>query len=168
MAAGLRANAERLEALMPKVMRVLHRHDPDDALAEFSVPQLRMLRILTGAPHTASVVGELLGLSVSAITQMANRLEASGLIARTDDESDRRIKNLSLTLKGRGIMTRRRELRVTQAEIALAKLPEAARKQLIQSLEQLVTQGGLGKDERALSVIAELEQRLPPLEDQKK
>ena len=99
---------------------------------------------------------------------MANRLEASGLIARTDDESDRRIKNLSLTQKGRDIMTRRRELRVTQAEIALAKIPEAARKQLIQSLQQLVTQGGLGNDERALSVIAELEQRLPPLEDQKK
>ena len=108
MGATLRFCAEQLEELMPRVMRVLHHQDPEDALADFSVPQLRMLRILNGAPHTTSAVGESLGLSVSAITQMANRLEASGLVARTDDESDRRIKMLSLTQRGRDIMVRRR------------------------------------------------------------
>ena len=152
---------------MPSVMRVLHRNEPHDALTDLSVPQLRMLRILNGAPHTTSAVGDILGLSVSAVTQMVNRLAAAGFVARADDDSDRRVKKLSLTNLGRDIMDRRRASRIAQAEQSLAKLPVEARRQLIQSLELLVVHGQSGNDECELTVVAELEQRLPPLTEPK-
>jgi DNA-binding MarR family transcriptional regulator len=96
---------------------------------------------------------------------MVNRLEAAGFVARADDANDRRIKLLSLTEHGRDIMDCRRQRRISQAEAALAKLSATARRQLIQSLELLVVQGRRGDDECELTVVAELEHRLPPLAD---
>jgi DNA-binding MarR family transcriptional regulator len=167
MSLSLHADAERLETLMPIVLRVLHRNDPHDALAELSVAQLRILRILSGSPHTASAVGDILGLSVSAITQIVNRLEATGFVFRSDDESDRRIKKLALTDQGREILSSRRQNRVAQAELALSRLPATARRQLIGSLELLISQGHIENDERELTVVAELEHRLPPVSEPK-
>ena len=158
----LRSDAERVEALIPQAMRALYRQDPADPLMDYSVPQLRLLRSLIAGPSTASSLGEDLGLSVSAITQMANRLEASGLVARTDDAVDRRIKHLSLTERGVELLAERRSRRIDQAQAVLARLTAEQRKRLIQALDTVVLAGGSQDGKQPHFLVAELELRLPP------
>ena len=162
MKAGLRSDAERVEALIPQAMRALYRHDPADPLMDFSVPQLRLLRSLRVGPSTASLLGEDLGLSVSAITQMANRLEAAGLVFRTDDVADRRIKHLSLTDRGLQLLAERRSRRIDQAQEVLARLTHQERGQLIDALNKVVLAGGAHEGKQPRFLVAELELRLPP------
>jgi len=162
MKAGLRSDAERVEALIPKAMRALYRQDPTDPLLEFSVAQLRLLRSLRDGPCTASSLGEDLGLSVSAITQMANRLEASGLVVRTDDVADRRIKHLSLTERGLQLLADRRSRRIDQAQEVLSRLTVEQRAQLISALNKVVLAGGAHEGKQPHFLVAELELRLPP------
>lgn len=162
MKSKVRADAERVETLMSQAMRALYRPDPTDPLVEYSVAQLRLLRCLRLAPETASSLGEQLGLSVSAITQMVNRLEACGLVCRTDDSADRRIKHLSLTEKGERLMEERRSRRVDQAEEVLGRLTAEQRKQLIDVLGKVVLAGGKTEGRQPHFLVAELELRLPP------
>ncbi|MHB8636133.1 MAG: MarR family winged helix-turn-helix transcriptional regulator [Fimbriimonadaceae bacterium] len=143
-------------------LRALYKHDPADPLTDYSVSQLRLLRSLHGGSSTASALGEELGLSVSAITQMANRLEAAGLVARADDGADRRIKHLSLTERGIQLLAARRSRRIDQAQIVLARLSPVERRTLIEALDQVVLAGGSHKGKQPHFVIAELELRLPP------
>jgi DNA-binding MarR family transcriptional regulator len=159
---SLRADAERVEALVPQAMRALYRQDPSDPLLDFSVAQLRMLRSLREGSCTASSLGEALGLSVSAITQMANRLEASGLVERIDDVADRRIKHLSLTERGLKLLGERRSRRIDQAQEVLARLTGEERAQLIHALDKVVLAGGAIEGTQPHSLVAELELRLPP------
>ncbi|HLK13238.1 MAG TPA: MarR family transcriptional regulator [Fimbriimonadaceae bacterium] len=158
----LRAEAEQVESLVPQAMRALYRQDPTDPLIDFSVPQLRLLRLLGTAPRTASGLGEELGLSVSAITQMANRLASLGLISRTDDTNDRRIKHVTLTPKGIQLLAERRSRRVDQAQEILARMSPEKRKQLIEVLQEVVSAGGTHESTQPHFLVAELEQRLPP------
>ena len=162
MKSSLRSDAERVEALMPQAMRALYRQDPTDPLLDFSVAQLRLLRSLREGPCTASSLGEDLGLSVSAITQMANRLEASGLVGRTDDVADRRTKHLSLTERGQRLLAERRSRRIDQAQQVLARLTVAQRRQLIDALDKVVLAGGSHEGKQPHFLVAELEFRLPP------
>ena len=48
-----------------------------------------------------SDMGEFLGVSSAAASQMLERLVQQDLISRTEDPQDRRVKNLELTIKGR-------------------------------------------------------------------
>jgi DNA-binding MarR family transcriptional regulator len=162
MKADLRSDAERVEALIPHAMRALYRQDSSDPLLDYSVPQLRLLRSLCDGPRTASSLGEDLGLSVSAITQMANRLEASGLVVRTDDVSDRRIKHVSLTERAVQLLAERRSRRIDQAQEVLARLTAHQRRQLIDALGTVVLAGGALEGKQPHLLVAELELRLPP------
>lgn len=161
--AHLHSDAETLEMLLPRAIRLLYVADETSPLSELTVPQLRLLRMLTCASRTASSVGEKLGLSVSAVTQMVNRLEAAGLVQRIDDNDDRRVKHLSLTEEGRRQLEARRKRRVALAEIALAGLTGESRSQLLSSLQQLIA---TSKDNQAdrLTYVAEVELRLPQRE----
>lgn len=158
----LRADAERVECLMSQAMRALYRQDPTDPLIEYSVPQLRLLRSLRTGSFTASSLGEDLGLSVSAITQMANRLEAAGLVARTDDPADRRIKHLSLTDRGNQLLAERRTRRIDQAQEVLGHLTAEERRVLIEALDKVVSASGTSEGKQPHFLVAELELRLPP------
>ena len=93
--------AIRLEALLPKVMRALFNPDPTDPLIELPMAQLRMVRLLTNRDYTVSDLSEEFNLSMSACTQMVNRLETMGLVARRGDEGDRRIRHVGLSEKGK-------------------------------------------------------------------
>src|ERR1022692_706666 len=92
----------------------------DDPLVELPVGQMRMLRLLGGQSWTPSSLGEELGLSVSAVTQMANRLDTIGMVARVEDPSDRRVKHLTLTPLGRELLKKRQDRRVYLLESVLA------------------------------------------------
>lgn len=129
--------ANRLEEILPGIMRVLFRTDPKDPLSELPLAQLRMMRLLTRGERLPSAIGSELGLSASAITQMANRLESIGFLERVQDAEDRRVRRLRLTPEATRLMEIRRRNRAARAASALSAIPEAQQDAILKSLEQL-------------------------------
>ena len=62
--------------------------------------QAKLLRSLD-RPHPMSVLAEHLGCDPSNVTGLIDRIEHRGLVRRTPDPTDRRVKLLSLTAAGR-------------------------------------------------------------------
>ncbi|QWF83808.1 MarR family winged helix-turn-helix transcriptional regulator [Amycolatopsis sp. CA-230715] len=66
-----------------------------------SAAQACTLTPLTGDRHTMSELAELLLCDASNVTQIVGRLEARGLVSRTPDPADRRVKQVAITPDGR-------------------------------------------------------------------
>lgn len=68
---------------------------------DISMPQIgALIRIFRKSNCNVSVIGTDLGISSAAASQLLNRMVQLGLIERSEDPNDRRIKNLSLSQKG--------------------------------------------------------------------
>ncbi len=156
--------AIKLEALVPRLIRSMFQHDEDSQWIELPVGQIRVMRLLYAGPSTPSDLSAQLSLSVSAITQVANRLEALGLIERSEDSEDRRVRHLRLSPEGQKLMYRRHTMRVRRARTALAALDQKKQQQIIDSLEELlaVCEPSLFRGVEPPEVTAEIEQLLPP------
>lgn len=77
-----------------------------------SMPQVSTLFHLHHANECGvSNIGEHLGVTNAAASQMIDRLVQQGLIERTEDPHDRRVKQLKLTAKGVSIVRRGAEVR---------------------------------------------------------
>lgn len=85
-----------------------------------------------------SALSQELGISFSATTQIADRLERAGLVERVAKEGDRRVKNLRLTASGAAMMESRRKTRVRRVEEVLEQLPPEMRQTVLQALNQLL------------------------------
>ncbi len=134
--------AAQIEQLLPGLARRLFAVDPDHPLADLPVAQLRACSLLfqRGA-RTMSQVGEDLSISLSAVTQLADRLERAGLVARTSENApgcDRRTKRLCLTPRGETLMHSRRAARLRRTEQALRHLPAQSRQAVLSALETLL------------------------------
>jgi len=71
---------------------------------ELSMSQVGALFQVNRGSSNVSDLGEGLGISIAAASQMLERLVQQGLIVRVEDPQDRRVKHLTLTDKGRRIM----------------------------------------------------------------
>jgi DNA-binding MarR family transcriptional regulator len=131
--------AARLERIFPQVMRAIYWPHAEDPLSELSVAQIRLVRMLYLGSRSHSAIGEELGISLSAVTQLVNRLEREGIVERVEDESDRRIKIVRLTAKGQAMMRERQERRVNGVVDVLSKLSTAEQETILTSLERLST-----------------------------
>jgi len=118
----IKAQAEQMERILPSILRRLFTLDPDNPVAEMPVAQLRVCTILQHGPRSMSAVSEELGISVSAMTQIADRMERGGLVERMSGQDDRRCKQLQLTAYGQELMYSRRQMRVQRAAEALEYL----------------------------------------------
>jgi len=138
----LAAQAEELHSLMPKVMRQLFTLDTHDPTAELPLAQLRACTVLCDGSRTISGLARELGVSVSAATQIADRLQSAGSVERVAGLEDRRLKNVRLTGHGAQMMRARTRKRVRRAAAALAQLTRDEREEVLQSLRQLLEAGG--------------------------
>jgi DNA-binding MarR family transcriptional regulator len=111
----------------------------DDAAAELPLRQLRVCSILSEGPRSMSSLGRELGVSLSAMTQIADRLETARLVTRHFEGTDRRVRSLQLTLRGKRIMRRREQLRVRQAFDVMQRLSPKERKTVLAALQLLLT-----------------------------
>jgi DNA-binding MarR family transcriptional regulator len=136
-----RLHAEEIEKLMPKVMRSLFHHSPEDPLADFPVGQLRVLRLISEGVQTPSEIGHAFAMSPSAVSQILNRLHVAGLIERTGDSHDRRVRNLQLTESGERLIQARQAQRIETATHVLREMEVSDRDQLIGLLEKLLVTG---------------------------
>ena len=155
--------AERLELLLPRVLRALGRPEEPDPLSGLSIAQLRLVRLLFATDRTPSSISEELGLSLSAVTQMANRLERAGLIERVLDPEDRRLKRLRLTPHGLKLMRRRHQQRVSLAARFLSNLPEARQDEVLAALTELADacECPLGRQTRSRAPTEAAEKAVP-------
>lgn len=74
----------------------------------------------------------------SSVSVVVAKLVADGFIARAADERDGRRAGLSLTPRGRRVLSRAPELPQLRIIAALAAMPKARRQTIAQALEQLV------------------------------
>lgn len=130
------ATARELETLLPNLMRSLFGTDKDDPLTELTMPQLRIMRMVLEGDHTVSSLSEEMALSVSAATQMVNRLEHSGLVERAEYPADRRMKRVRLSARGLALMHRRRDRRVERIRQVLTEMSPEEKDSLVDRLRE--------------------------------
>jgi len=133
--------AAQLESLMPKLNRQLLLLDLEDPTIHLPIAQLRVCSILRAGPRTVSALARELSISVSAATQLADRLETASLVERTPGREDRRVKALRLTDHGRRLMRARRQRRVRRAMEMLAQLEPGMREAVLGALHALLQAG---------------------------
>ncbi len=128
--------ARTMISILPALMRNLFRLD-DDLATELPLAQLRVCSLLLDGPRSMSMLGREMGVSLSAMTQIADRLERSRLVKRVSEGTDRRVRCLQLTTRGEHLMHRRDEERLLSAAAVLRHLSPAARCEMLKSLELL-------------------------------
>jgi DNA-binding MarR family transcriptional regulator len=110
-----------------------------DPVAALPVAQLRVCGILYRGPRPMSALSRELGVSLSAMTQIADRLGRARLVSRVADGTDRRVRCLQLTRRGEEIMRRREDNRVRRVLAVLEHLSLRQRKQVLATLEMLTS-----------------------------
>jgi DNA-binding MarR family transcriptional regulator len=129
--------AEAIAGLIPRLARGLSSSEKDPA-DDLPLAQLRLCGILSEGPRPMSALSRALGVSLSALTQIADRLERARLVKRVAEENDRRVRCLQLTMRGEKMMHQRREARVLRTLAVLEHVAAQQREAVRASLEVLV------------------------------
>jgi len=113
--------------------------------ASVTLHQIILLnRLLELGETTVSALAVALGMSLPSVSQMVDRLHRLGLVTREELHSDRRKKQVKLTVAGHQLLDRLREARSMEFEIGTMSLPASLRAELAELLSR---------------ALAELEQR---------
>lgn len=112
---------------------------------ELSVTQIKVLHRLDAAPDEVSLkqLGETLGLSLPAVSRTVDGLLARGLIARREDDRDRRVRRIALTPSGSETVMRLHRARVADLERFVATLSDADRRRISAALRPLLTRADI-------------------------
>jgi len=106
---------------------------------ELSFSQLKALHYLHGQDDlSVKALGESLGLSLAAISRAAEELVQRGLVDRTEDPADRRMKRLRLTDKGHALVLKMREVRMAGFEQFVGTLSPKESALLAKALEPIL------------------------------
>lgn len=106
--------------------RLAERHTPDFLDIAVTMPQAKVLYVVgTAGRLRMSELAARLGVSLSTVSGLVDRLVDQGLLDRRDDPADRRQVLVSLTAAGVAFIDRFRELNAQQLEELLALLSEA-------------------------------------------
>lgn len=135
---ALHEQAIMVASVLPKVMRRLFVLDVNDPGMDLPVAQLRVCSILREGPRTISALSRELGISVSATTQIADRLERADMVERVVGAGDRRVKSLQLTAHGAEVMRRRNERREHHVLEALERLSPEELQSVMKGLQVLL------------------------------
>jgi DNA-binding MarR family transcriptional regulator len=120
--------------------------------------QLRLCSVLQCGPRPLSDIARTLGISASAVSQLADRLENAGMVERAPGEDeDRRVKRLRLTPGGEALMHERRALRREHVAAALCRLPTDERGGVLASLRALLQASA------CISEAPEIDRELEPI-----
>lgn len=131
-----------LERILPEIARRMFTVPPGSPLAELPNAQLKVCGLLLEGRRTMSQIGEEMNISVSAVTQIADRLEKAGMVRREFGESgtdnDRRHRYLALTEFGEELLQARREQRRARVAEVLSHIAAEERDAIRKALERLL------------------------------
>ena len=106
---------------------------------DLTMVQAHVLRLLHQKPLSTGELAAGLGISAPAVTQLTDRLIRKRLIERRAAAVDRRSVIVALTLKGKRAMERFREKRGDELRLALDRLTESDRAQVMVSLAKVLS-----------------------------
>lgn len=130
----------QLEQVSFKLIRRLG-HELSSVLAEGMSPaQFLVMRLLgQSGGMKVSEVSDFLGVTLSAVTSLSDRLASVGLVTRERDEGDRRMVWLRLTEAGRTKLAELEAKRMDLVKRYLGRLPEEDMDRLLEILGRLAT-----------------------------
>jgi DNA-binding MarR family transcriptional regulator len=107
---------------------------------DLSISQIRILHLLTTALETASLktIADEVGLSMPAVSRSVDGLVQRGLVTRTEDATDRRLRAVRATDKARAEADRLIELRVAGITDFVKTLSTEERRELAEALGPIV------------------------------
>ena len=110
---------------------------------ELNYSQAQMLFHIANNPGAPmSEAARRFGITLPAVTQVADRLESKGFLRRAEDQRDRRQVHLYLTREGESLARELEELQVKSLARVLTRLPPSERKDVIRGIERLVSAAG--------------------------
>ncbi|BAF60968.1 transcriptional regulator [Pelotomaculum thermopropionicum SI] len=129
----------RLEEVFMGMVRRLHGELACQMVSGITGSQFFVLKKINSKGRmTVSAVADELGVSLSAITSLVDRLVKSGFVVRSRDEQDRRLVWLEATDKGRDILEKCVEGRRKVAAKYFGRIPESDIKKLIEIYEKIL------------------------------
>ncbi len=114
-------------------VRVLHNKYTADEVTD---TQFIVLRALKKGPCNTSFLAHMLGVTLSAVTALINRLHKMGLVNRERQEKDRRQVWISITPEGLEVLNDVEERRNLLLAVYLSHVPEGKRQQLLELLRE--------------------------------
>jgi DNA-binding MarR family transcriptional regulator len=109
----------------------------DDPASELPLRQFRVCAALLEGPRSMKDLSLELGVSQSAVTQLADRLETAGMVTRVAAGDDRRVRSLQLTPRAENLLRRREESRIGRVASILERMAPADRAAVLSSLAAL-------------------------------
>jgi DNA-binding MarR family transcriptional regulator len=107
----------------------------DSGLSTSQLNTLMRLHYRGSCP--VSGISDELGLTAAAGSQIVDRLAGMGLIERSEDPTDRRVRRVRLTAKGRGLVARGVKARIAWTRGLARRIPSGELKTIIEALERL-------------------------------
>lgn len=142
-AGSIEEQPQQVAGLLVEILRVLRKHTLCDTLRvmrreELSLTQMSTLWHLrhTGAA-SISDIRDHLNISLAATSHLVDRLVGHGLVERTEDRSDRRHKQVTLTAAGRTLVVEIEQARDAELTNRLLVLPPSLLASLIEPLTEL-------------------------------
>ncbi len=110
----------------------------DDLTLDLPIRQLRICLVLSAHSGSMSEISREVGISLSAMTQVADRLERAGLVERVFQGTDRRVRHLQLTERGRQLMRGHQETQLARMANLLERLTKSQAREALDALKVLV------------------------------
>jgi DNA-binding MarR family transcriptional regulator len=133
--AAVHEQALRLDSIFKALARYVL--VDDDPAAELPLGQFRVCLALFESPRSMTGLSRELGVSQSAITQIADRLQAAGMVNRLPGGDDRRVRSLQLTTRAKNILQLRADRRIARVMEILKSLSADARQSVLAALSAL-------------------------------
>jgi DNA-binding MarR family transcriptional regulator len=135
---GTMKQAQAMATLLLELLRQLAVGVGEDPAVELPLAQLRVCSVLYRGPRPMSPLSRELSVSLSAMTQIADRLEHAQLVKRIAQGDDRRVRCLQLTERGEKMMRFHEEVRVRRIASALEHLSPNARDEVTDALQTMI------------------------------
>ncbi len=106
----------------------------------------RVLNLVDAAEgHSQQAIGEAIEVPPSRMVGLVDELEQRGLVERRPHPTDRRVRTLYLTAKGRKTLERGREIAKKHEQDLTKGMPAADRKRLTEYLQKIVDEQTIGR-----------------------
>jgi DNA-binding MarR family transcriptional regulator len=135
------SDAQRLLELLNALLGSTFRQILWRKAAELELTYSQAQVLFYAEQHAGCIMGEVAkayDVTLPAITQIVDRLEQKGFIARRNDPADRRVYTLDLTTEGKVLVRELHTLQIEGLEPVLAKMSPRERGRVLTGLEALV------------------------------
>ncbi len=131
----------KLEEVLMELVRRLHNELAGQMVSGITRSQFFVLKKISAKGRlTVSEVAEELGVSLSAVTALVDRLVKNGLAMRSRDERDRRLVWLEATSKGKRVLDKCIDARRKVSVKFFGQLPKEDLEKLVEIYERVLSQ----------------------------